>query len=219
MNQRAEHPRVSRSLAEQAYLALEEQVVTLELPPGSLVQEKQLVDGLGIGRTPVREAVQRLAGHGLFRIMPRKGLMVTPVLKSELHEVLETRRVLERLLVVKAAERADSEQRDELDHLAADIDRSANDLPGFLRLDRRLDELLESACDNPYLVKAMAPLHTHCRRLWFLKHRQPDVHDSAGLHAGLARAVSANDGSGAIRALNGIISGMEHLIGGLDAIS
>lgn len=219
MNQAQVQPSGSRSLAEEAYLALEEQIVTLELSPGSLVQEKHLAEWVGIGRTPVREAVQRLAGHGLLRIMPRKGLMVTPILQSELRQVLETRRVLERLLVVKAAERADSDQRTALEVIAASLEQSVGDLPVFLRLDHRLDELLESACNNHYLVQAMAPLHTHCRRLWYLRHQAVDIHNFASLHAGLARAVSNNDGSGAIRALNGIISGLEELIGGLDAIS
>ena len=219
MNQGQIQPLGSRSLAEQAYLALEEQIVTLELGPGSLAQERHLVEWIGIGRTPVREAVQRLAGQGLLRIMPRKGLMVAPILQSELRQVLETRRVLERLLVVKAAERADSDQRDALQVLATSLEQSSGDLPVFLRLDRRLDELLESACANNYLVQAMAPLHTHCRRLWYLRHEELDIHESASLHAGLARAVSENNGSGAIRALNGIISGLEELIGGLDAIS
>ena len=94
------------SLAEQAYRLLEAKLVTLELAPGALVAEKDLVDRVGIGRTPVREAIQRLSAEGLLQVLPRKGLVVTPLLRSDLLQIIEVRRVLERLMVVKAAERA-----------------------------------------------------------------------------------------------------------------
>jgi DNA-binding GntR family transcriptional regulator len=210
---------VTASLSEQAYQALEQKLVTLVLSPGELVQERDLAAAVGIGRTPVREAIQKLAGYGLLRILPRKGLQVSPVQRSELGKIIEARRVLERLLVVKAAERADSNQRQALETLAEHIEQSSGDLAAFLRLDRRLDELLESACANSYLVQALAPLHTHCRRLWYLHHEKFDLRLSARLHAGLARSVAQGDGSGAIRSLNGIIAVLEERIGGLDVIS
>jgi DNA-binding GntR family transcriptional regulator len=208
-----------RSLAERAYLDLEEMLVTLQFKPGQLLQEKDLAEAVGIGRTPVREAVQKLSSCGLLRILPRKGLMVAPALRSELSQIIEARRVLERLLVVKACERADADQRAALDLLATHIEQSNEDLSSFLRLDRRLDELLESACGNQYLVQALSPMHSHCRRLWYLNHQSLDLSDSASLHAGLARSVAQSDGSGAIRSLNGIISVLEEQVGSLDAIS
>ncbi len=176
------------SLADRAYMGLEELLVTLRLSPGSLVQGKDLATAIGIGRTPTREAVQKLAGQGLLRVMPRKGLMATPVLRSELRQVIEARRVLERLLVVKAGERADSDQRMALEMLASHIEQSSEDLGAFLRLDRRLYQLLDSACGNQYLVQALSPLHTHCRRLWYLHHHKMDLSVSADMHASLAQS-------------------------------
>ena len=207
------------SLAEQAYQALEESLVTLQLPPGTLVQEKELAEMVGIGRTPVREAVQKLAAYGLFKVLPRKGLMVAPVLRSELNQIIEARRVLERLLVVKACERADPGQRQALEMLSVHLRQTSNDLTAFLRLDRRLDELLESACVNQFLVQALSPMHAHCRRVWYLHHERLDLSSSAQMHAGLAESVASGDGSGAIRSLNGIIAVLEDLVGALDAIS
>ncbi|HET6593009.1 MAG: FCD domain-containing protein [Xanthomonadales bacterium] len=206
-------------MGQQAYRRLEHLLVTLALAPGALVQESVLCERLQIGRTPVREAVQRMAGHGLLRVLPRKGLLVAPVLRSELNQVLETRRVLERLLVVKASERASIDQRGALELLAASLERARHDLQAFLRLDYRLDELLAAAGGNTFLVRALEPLHIHCRRCWFLRQSSLDAAQAAGLHAALARAVAAQDGSGAIRALNGIIGAMEELVGGLDALS
>lgn len=215
----AQPTRRVRSLAEQAYLRLEEQLVTLALAPGAALQEKLLADALGLGRTPVREAIQRLAGEGLLRIMPRKGVLVSPVLRSELSQIVEVRRVLERLLVVKAAERATPDQRKALQALSSHLGAVADDLAAFFRLDRRLDELLASACGNVYLVRTLAPMHAHCRRLWYMHRERLDLNAAAGLHATLARNVAEGDGAGAARALNGIIAVVEQLVLTLDSLA
>lgn len=207
------------SLAEQAYWRLEEQLVTLKLAPGELIGERDLIESAGIGRTPVREAIQRLSGEGLLQVLPRKGLMVTPLRRSDLMQIIETRRVLERLLVVKAAERATPDQRQALRILASHLDAAGDELEVFFRLDHRLDELLEAACNNRYLVKALAAMHSQCRRLWYLHRQQLNLPRSAQLHAGLARAVADEDGAGAIRALDEIIGILEQLVNGLDVLS
>ena len=199
----------------------------LELHPGQFLQEKNLTETLGLGRTPVREAVQRLTETGLLKIYPRKGILVQPVQAESLGQVLETRRVLERLLVVKAAERADEPQRTRLEKLAGALD-SASDAASdsahlqadtFFELDHQLDRLLAEACRNVFLVRSLAPLHAHCRRLWFLFRADVDMGDAARLHAHLARSVSVEDKTGAIRALNGIISVLEGLHARLEARS
>ena len=210
--------RSRKSLAEQAYEALETQLVTLALAPGEPLQEKHLIETLGFGRTPVREAVQRLASQGLLRILPRKGLMVTAVKRSELAQIVEVRRVLERLLVVKAAERASHDQRRALAALAIHLDGLSEDLPSFMRLDRRLDQLLGEACRNPHLVSSLTPLHAHCRRLWYLGLPRVDLASAATFHAELARSVVDGDGGAAVRALNGIITILEGLVEDLDRI-
>ena len=199
----------------------------LELHPGQFLQEKNLTETLGLGRTPVREAVQRLTETGLLKIYPRKGILVQPVQAESLGQVLETRRVLERLLVVKAAERADEPQRTRLEKLAGALD-SASDAASdaahlqadtFFELDHQVDRLLAEACRNVFLVRSLAPLHAHCRRLWFLFRADVDMGDAARLHAHLARSVSVEDKTGAIRALNGIISVLEGLHARLEARS
>lgn len=225
MTGRPESPRAS--LAEQAYTELERRLVTLELHPGQFLQEKNLTETLGLGRTPVREAVQRLTETGLLKIYPRKGILVQPVQAESLGQVLETRRVLERLLVVKAAERADEPQRARLEKLAGALDSASEAVSDaahlqavtFFELDHQLDRLLAGACRNVFLVRSLAPLHAHCRRLWFLFRADVDMGDAARLHAHLARSVSVEDKTGAIRALNGIISVLEGLHARLEARS
>ena len=209
----------NNSLAGQACCLLEEQLVTLKLPPGQLTAEKDLMAIAGIGRTPVREAIQRLSSQGLLQVLPRKGLMVTPMRRSDLSRIIEARRVMERLMVVKAAERATRDQRQTLLILAAQLEAAANDLEVFFRLDHRLDELLQVACDNRFLVEALAAMHSQCRRLWYLHRNSLDLPRSAQLHGGLARAVAERDGAGAIRSLDEIIAILERLVTGLDELS
>lgn len=207
------------SLAEQAYRALEQQLVTLRFAPGELIGEKQLVDKIGIGRTPVREAIQRLSAEGLLEVLPRKGLLVTPLRRSDLVRIFEARRVLERLMVVKAAERASERQRLALKFLSNNLLAAANDLELFFQLDQDLNELLEAACDNRFLVNALTIMHSQCRRLWYMHRKTLDLPRSAELHSGLALAVAEGDAAGAIRALDEIIMILEGLVRGLDVLS
>ena len=155
------------SLAEQAYRLLEEKLVTLELPPGSLISEGQLIEMTGLGRTPVREAMQRLAQQELFNVLPRKGLLVTAVNRASLLHILEARKPLERVIVYRAALNARDEQRSSLAAIARGLTISHDSFEEFLRLDRELNELLDLCSGNPFVSAAAAPLRSHCRRVWY----------------------------------------------------
>ena len=210
---------IDLSLAEQAYHLLEGELVTLRLPPGELVSEKELMDAAQIGRTPVREAIQRLSAEGLLKVLPRKGLMVTALKRSDLTSIIEIRRVLERLMVVKSAERARPDQRRALEVLATHFASVDNDFAMLFNLGYRLDELLETACHNQFLVKALSPMRCQCRRVWFFRRNDLDLAYSAQLLGGLARTVANQDVAGAIRAINELIAILEKLVTGLDVIS
>ena len=132
---------------QQAYELLEEKLVTLQLPPGALVSEGELIEMTGIGRTPVREAIQRLANQELFQVIPRKGLMVTPVSRSSMLHILETRKPLERLVVHHAALNARDEQRSALSAIARDVALVHERLDEFLRLDHELDKLVDDCAE------------------------------------------------------------------------
>jgi DNA-binding GntR family transcriptional regulator len=198
---------------------LETQIVTLKLAPGTLLTEKDLAGITGIGRTPVREAVQRLASSGLLQILPRKGLMVTTLRRSDMANILETRRVLERLLVVKACERATPDLRRSLLIMSEHARATGNDPDALLRLFVRIDELLATACDNRNLVLALAPMHSQCRRLWYMYRDEMDLVQAMQSHAALARMVGEGNSAGAIRALDGIIATLEKLVTHLDELS
>jgi DNA-binding GntR family transcriptional regulator len=189
-------PAPAATLTEQAYRQLEEQIVTLRLKPGEFLSEHVLAANLSIGRTPIREALQRLAREGLVTILPRKGILVSETDPRKQLLVLEVRRELERLLARLGALRAGSDQRQRLREIAEGMDRAAktNDDMAFMRLDRELNLLISAAAHNDYATRAMRSLHGHSRRFWYLHYKQAaDLPLCARLHAAQARAIADGD--------------------------
>ena len=185
--------RETETLTERAYRVLEEEIVTLALAPGEVVSEALLSERLRIGRTPIREALQRLARERLVRILPRRGIVVAAVDVREQLRLLEVRREIERLMARTAARRADPGQRGRLRAVADGMDRAAadGDETAFLRLDRELNLLVIEATRNEFAAAAMTLMHGLSRRFWFIHWRQSaDLPEAARAHAALARAVA-----------------------------
>jgi DNA-binding GntR family transcriptional regulator len=181
------------TLTEQAYNRLEEMIVTLALAPGAILTEQALSAELGIGRTPIREALQRLAREGLVLVLPRKAIIVTETDPSRQLLVLEVRRELERLLARAAAERATEAERRRFGAIADGMEDAArtNDDIAFMRLDRELNAILAEAAHNEYAARAMRFLNGHSRRFWYLHYKEAaDLPKCARLHADEARAVA-----------------------------
>jgi DNA-binding GntR family transcriptional regulator len=196
------------TLTERAYRELEERIVTLQLKPGEFLSEYALSNSLKIGRTPIREALQRLSREDLVTILPRKGILVSATDPRKQLLVLEVRRELERLVCRLAAQRATDAQRERFRDIAAKMDRAAktNDDMLFMRLDRELNLLLAEAAQNDYASRAMRFLQGHSRRFWYLHYKQAaDLPLCARLHATQARAVAAGDAKAAIAASDRLI--------------
>ena len=187
------------SLADQATRLIEELVVLSELAPGSTVTEQELCDRIGLGRTPVREAVQRLAAQRLLKVLPRRGIVVTQVEAMEYLGLLETRRVLNRLMVSLAAVRASQDQRAELQDcvLAMSAAIQRDDLKEYMRQDHRCYEIVQEAAGNPSLLQAMEPLHAHCRRFWCIYRHAWDLEEAALGQMAVMKAVIRGDEDGA----------------------
>ena len=147
-----EYANTSASLSEQAYAEIEERIVTLTLRPGEVLSETALAGSLGIGRTPVREALQRLAREGLVVVLPRRGILVSVFSVQAQLRMLEVRREVERLMVRSAATRADEQQRDQLRGIATGMRRAAADADdiGFMRLDRGFNDAVAAAAGNEF---------------------------------------------------------------------
>src|SRR5690606_25845137 len=132
-----------RTLTDIAYERLEEAIVTLRLPPGTIVSELTLSNMLDIGRTPIREAIQRLAREHLLQVLPQRGLLVPQIDLRKQLRLLETRREVERLICRSAARRATPDERALFLHLRDEFLRSAdeNDDITFIRADKQFNEL------------------------------------------------------------------------------
>jgi DNA-binding GntR family transcriptional regulator len=206
----------SASLAEQAYEVLEEKLVTLVLPPGQPLSEGQLIEMTGFGRTPVREAIQRLAQQELFLVMPRKGLVVTPISRASMVHILEARKPIERVIVCRAALNARDAQRSEIAAIARKLTISHDSFDDFLKLDQELSNLLDRCAGNPYASVAVSPLRSHCRRFWYGHRHQMQLSDAISAHSKMARLVTRREFNGAQKASDSVIAVMERLVASVD---
>ncbi|HYC35379.1 MAG TPA: GntR family transcriptional regulator [Usitatibacter sp.] len=205
-------PPAANSLTDLAYLHLEEMIVTLKLAPGQVVSEAELSTATGIGRTPIREALQRLARERLVSILPRRGIVVSAIdVKSQLR-LLEVRRELERLIARSAARRATEAEREGFRDLVRRFEKSArtDDDVAFMRADRQFNELCSAAAHNEFAAGAMGLMHSLSRRFWYIHYKQAaDMPMTAQLHADIARAIAEGDEEGAARATDRLIDSVE----------
>jgi DNA-binding GntR family transcriptional regulator len=186
----------AETLTDKAYRALEEDIVTLRIPPGAVVSEAILSRRLGVGRTPVREALQRLAREWLVVIMPRRGITVSEIDPVRQLRLLEARREIERFLARSAARRASVIQRAAFSEIANDMDDAAQraDDIAFMRLDRAFNLAVLDAAGNEFAASAMNLMNGLSRRFWYVHYRQVgDLALAARLHAAIARAIADGD--------------------------
>ncbi len=195
-------------LSRQAFRRLENLIVTMELQPGALVTEKQLIGLAGQGRTPVREAIQKLEWQGLMRVRPRVGLQITELVESDHENIMQVRRQLEPVAAMLVAEHAGEEQRSALLDCAKamGIATATGDIAGFLEADKRFDEILEDACPNRFLMSALAPLQTHSRRRWFSTASVERMDQAVTQHVAVIRAIRSGDAEATRRAMETLLA-------------
>lgn len=196
------------SLSDQAYKALEELLVTAQLASGSVWSEAALSKLTGFGRTPVREALQRLAGDHLVAPLRRHGFRITEVQVEEQLLVLEARRELERLVSVLAARRASPAERKTHFEVAEQLRDAGRDRDTllYLRLHFALKRFTATSARNPFVASALSPLHALSRRFYFVhRDRFGDLTEVAGLHANLAQAIGRGDEASAAATCDAMI--------------
>lgn len=203
-------PDAAESQSHLAYLRLERLIVTLELAPGSMVTEKQLITLSGLGRTPVREAIQKLAWQGLVAVRPRAGLEITALDPAHPAMIYQTRRQLEPLAARLTAGSIDPASREALIACAKAMTECSvtGDRVGFLDADKLFDEILERTCPNPFLVQALSALQTHARRYWFDASDEAALDRSVNLHVKVIRALLQGDADAAGAAMLALIEGI-----------
>lgn len=197
------------SLAERAYRQIEEQVVTLRLVPGSMTTEQQLCDSLSLGRTPVREAILRLAHGYLVTVLARKGVLIRPVEVKYALMTVDVRRMVERLIVQRAARYADDYERQKFLTLAPLIEEAAerHDVLAFMRIDDAFNRLVGQAARHEVAAKTVEPLHCVSRRLGFLYAGSTGagLHETGEAHASMMQAIARGDIAAAERMLDQLL--------------
>ncbi|MER8485254.1 GntR family transcriptional regulator [Mesorhizobium sp. M1322] len=170
-------------------------IVTLELAPSSFITEGALIDRLGLGRTPVREAIQRLAWEGLLDVRPRAGIAIAPLHPGDWLRVLDARRGVEVVLARSAARFVTREAADLFHDAALAMQKAviSGNVLGFIQADKALDEALALAADNPFAARLAAPLQTHSRRFWFRYKADTGLAESAEHHVALIRSILDGD--------------------------
>lgn len=201
------------SLSHLAYLALEHHIVTLVLEPGALVTEKQLIEMAGQGRTPVREAIQKLAWQGLIHVRPRVGLQIAEIRSDDHRHVIQVRRELEPLAAALAAVHADERQRHQLQLCARRMADCAvtGDLTGFFAADKTFDEILEESCPNNFITSALGPVQTHARRLWYSTEARGPMDHAVTMHVQAIEAIRDGDAEKAATAMTALIDQLSGL--------
>ncbi|MDI6911067.1 GntR family transcriptional regulator [Nocardioides sp.] len=185
--------------AAQAYRDIERMVVFGEIEPGSLVSESFLMEQTGLGRTPVREALQRLSRNRMVEIHPNKGVLIPSTSVEAQLRMLELRRVLESLAVRLACERAGQADRDGMGAMVERLEGGGFDLKGYAETVRGTHDLIVLGAHNEYLADAMAPLQGLSRRFWFTHVTDVDTEIKAGanLHVAILKAILDRDADAA----------------------
>jgi len=160
----------TRLAAERAYVDLRDRIVTLHLRPGDVLREDELMGDLGIGRTPLREAVKRLALENLVEVQPRRGTFVSAVEATDIVGITEVRAELEAYAAELAAVRLDPETRSTAEALLRELEQLSrgDDQDSLIRADERIHRFTWDAARNPYLAETLERYFTHSLRIWYL---------------------------------------------------
>ena len=197
--------------ADVAYDAIENMIVTLRLKPGSPIVEAELAEITGLGRTPLREALMRMSSNGLIVQLPRRGLIISDIEAAGHMTLIETRRVIERLIATSAARRATPQHKADIvvcaDKMVVAAKRA--DLNEYMAADQALDHVIHEACRNPSAVAAVIPLIIKCRRFWYAYQHEGDIEEGARCHLLLAKAISKGHEEQAAKAADGLMDYLE----------
>jgi DNA-binding GntR family transcriptional regulator len=183
-------------LADRAYAELRDRLVTLRIAPGEPIDEDLLGNELGIGRTPVREAIKRLALENLVTVYPRRGTFASEINITDLAYISDVRVQLEGLAAQRAAQQASPGQRAEAEALIDELQRSrgSDDTAALMALDTRVHRFLYESAGNPFLEETLARYLNLSLRIWYIVlDRLPHLFARVHEHESLLRAIAEGD--------------------------
>ena len=195
-------------LSDRAYAALRDRLISLQVAPGAPIDEDALTRELGVGRTPVREAVRRLVLEGLVVVYPRRGTFASTIDITSLSDITDVRSQLEPHAAARAAALADEADRQEAAALVAELERAAASQRSLIELDARVHRFVHRCSRNPYLARDLDRYLNMSLRIWHLTFdRLPPLDDPVREHRALLGAIGHGDAEAA-RAI-----ALEHVLG------
>ncbi|UXS38490.1 GntR family transcriptional regulator [Agrobacterium tumefaciens] len=214
--------RNSVNLTELAYERIEHLIITCELKPGRFLSIQDLQRETGLSRTPVHQAVSRLAADTLVIIQPRHGLQIAPIDLARERMLLRLRRDLERFVVSLAAEHSTSTHRSQMLHITRILkdQRDTMAIGDFNIFDRRIDKLILLAAGEPFLEHTLRPLHTLFRRIGLIHHRNiggaESLAGSIQSHIGILEAIAKRNVALAVEASDQLIDYVDRMFDALE---
>lgn len=160
---------------EQAYAQLKQALITLAYKPGDYLSTASLMNELDMGRTPINHALHRLSTEGLVQIIPRKGLIVSPLSIDDALQLIDVRLANESLCMRLAAKRITRAELHQLEAIARDFEKAASrgQTTEVMNLDRLFHEHISSAAHNQILAEILKVLHARSQRFWALSLAMP----------------------------------------------
>lgn len=209
---RSAKPASKAGLAQRAYRLLEQAIIVGELQPNQVLSEPELMAATGMGRTPIRDAIQLLADNHLVTIAPYRGAFVSPLDPQTELLLLEMRRELDPVLAGATAEKASQEDGKRLKKLARRV-RTAidkNDSATVMDVDGELKQLMLEVCQNPFLATSLRPIYAVCRRFYFNAVRTPD-RSLGKIYLEMIEAMAAKDKKLAEETALGVVEKVEEI--------
>lgn len=205
-------PKPVELLSDVAYTTIRRKIIFQELEPGRVLDEKSLARSLALGRTPIHEAIQRLAREGFVRVFPRRGVFVAEMSLDTLRQVFEARSPCEEQVARCAALRADAADMERMRVSLAPVDQLIDEkrFRELVEADEQFHLALADAGKTPVLRGILVPLYGLSIRFWYwtLPHRPPDdIKHEMALHADVMKAVEMHDPDKAAHAILTAIGG------------
>jgi DNA-binding GntR family transcriptional regulator len=181
--------------AEKAYIQIKGKIITAKMPPGSVINEAQLMEEFALGRTPIREAIKQLQSENLVMVTPRKGMYVADIAVTDLLQIFEVRVELESFATKLAAQRISESEINELQRLAEEYKTvELTDRDSLIHLDGEFHSLLAKATHNKFLIKEIEYYYNLSLRIWYiaLNYAKPEEID-VNAHIEILEAIQAHD--------------------------
>jgi len=213
--ERAVNEESGLSLNEQAYRRFKQALVTLSYKPGEYLNTAQVMNDLAMGRTPINQAIHRLSNEGLLQIIPRKGVMVSPLSVDDALELIEVRLANEMLCMRLASSRISAQDIASLEAINQQIEVATQqrDRDGMMLLDNQFHQQLAKIAGNKMLMDILSVLHAQAQRFWASSlSKEGHMQEVIEEHRAIINALAAQDAQAAADAAEGHILSFRHAL-------